>query len=599
MFWRVIDRLAGSDPRADFEHAIRARIAFSFTVVLAATSGINALVLLFSGTARPGMVELGFAGCGLATGLAFLLIKTHRPNLVLALCAVFAAGIFAMSAWGNRGAFPPAAAYVPVILLGLYLAWGWRAAVVSLPVLVAFYGGVLVLGRRYAEAGIAIEPTGNLGLVVAAAALSAVWILFFGSFIRAANIDAAARLRQQNVDLEALVQKAEAASRAKTEFLANMGHELRTPLNGVLGMTNVLLTEADLADAHRRRVELINESGETLLGLLNDILDLSQIDTNTLVLEAVDFDLQEVLETLAETWRARISAKGLDFVLTLDTFPQRRVRGDPGRLRQILDNLLSNAVKFTAKGEIIIRVSQHGEGPLCRTEISVSDTGIGIAPDKLATIFDSFSQVDTSIKRRYGGTGLGLAISHQLAGMMGGGLELNSQLGRGSVFTLTISTPAAQSEEPVENTPTADTGSPIFLDEPLRILLVDDVATNLLVLNALVKQCFTGAELMIDTAAGGREAINLASATVYDLVLMDIQMPEMDGVTAMRCIRESRRGAAARIIAVTALASDDFRRALAAEGFAGFIAKPVNAGELRSALKASLGSVPPDQAAVS
>lgn len=585
MLWSSVDRWLGADPRRDIQQALRLRIAFAFSVVLAATSAFNAVILYLNDAARPGMVELGIAGSVVALSTTALLIYTRRPNLVLCLCTFFAILVFAGSAWGNRGAYPPAAAYVPMIILGLYVAWGWRTILIAIPLLIGFFGAVLVFGNEFQDLADRYEQAGSLILLVTAAVLACVWILFFGSIIRSANESAADHLQEQNQALKRLVHEAEAASRVKTEFLANMGHELRTPLNGVLGMTTVLLQEDSLSDAQRDRLNLIHGSGENLLDLLNDVLDLSQAESGVLELDEIAFDLFELSQSVAAGWRETAEAKGLAFALDLPNAGHGLVVGDPIRLRQILNNLLSNAVKFTARGEILLRVVQDEDDHQVITRFSVSDSGIGIAPEKQATVFESFQQVDASVRRRYGGTGLGLAISQQLATMMGGQLSLTSQPGQGSTFTLAITSRLARDEDrKAENAEQA----PIAVARPLRMLLVDDVQTNLLVLGALVKQAFDGAAPEIETAASGREAINKASAADYDFILMDIQMPEMDGVTAMRCIREIRRASDTQIIAVTALASEGNRRALSSEGFCDYLPKPVNASALRAVLARNL-----------
>ncbi len=589
MFWKRVDRLLGADPRVDFNQTVLKRIAFGFTIALAAIAIFNGVILSLSPAARPYMAELGFAGFATAMLILAVLIRFQRPNLVIALNAIILTLVFAGSVWGNRGGFPPASIYLPGILMGCQMAWGWRAAAIGAVPITAYFLAILYFGDAYSGTALAFDAANALPLLVMATALAALWIVFFASLLRSANQEAADQLRQSNSELEALVEQAESASRAKTEFLANMGHEIRTPLNGVLGMANVLLNDDGLSEEQRRRLTLINESGETLLDLLNDILDLSKIEVGDLELERVGFDIRELISSACDTWRVQAEDKGLKFALSLDGMDRDFVSGDPVRLRQVLNNLLGNAVKFTAHGEILVRVEQDaGEGEVI-TRIAISDTGIGIPIEKQATIFESFSQADSSIQRRYGGTGLGLAISHRLAGQMGGTVELKSQPGVGSTFTLRVKTPLAEAAD--ESAPAA-AFEKIEIDRPLRILLVDDVPTNLLVLSALVRQNLTGEIPHIDTAAGGREAVNKVAADDFDLILMDIQMPEMDGVTAMRCIRENRRALNTPIIAVTALASDDNRRALNDEGFSDYLSKPVSAKELCEVLQRNIAARP-------
>ncbi|MBR9826690.1 MAG: response regulator [Alphaproteobacteria bacterium] len=585
MFWTRVDRLLDVDPRVDFHDAVRHRIAFAFTSALAVVALINAVLLALSEQSRPFMMELGLAGCLFALLLLAALIRYKRPNLIIALDAIILILVFAGSAWGNRGAFPPATLYLPGILMGIHMAWGWRASLAALVPFGAFLGAVLFYGEQFADTALAYDAQRYLPLLSIAAAMSALWIIFLGSLLRTANDEAAQELQSTNDELANMVEKAESASQAKSEFLANMGHEIRTPLNGVLGMANVLLHDDDLNADQKRRLELINESGETLLELLNDILDLSKIEAGALELDRIGFDLRELLTSVSDTWRVQAEAKGLAFALDLDGLRVDAIEGDPVRLRQVLNNLIGNAVKFTAHGEIIVRAVQEENDAQVLTRLAISDTGIGIPPEKQATIFESFSQADASIQRRYGGTGLGLAISHRLAGKMGGTLKLKSQLGTGSTFSLSLLAPKAELTEVPEDAPRP---APVAAVRALRILLVDDVPTNLLVLSALIKQSMTGVEPVIETATSGREAVNKVSSADYDAIFMDIQMPEMDGVTAMRCIREIRRAAETRIIAVTALTSEDNRRALNAEGFCDYLSKPVDAGALRDVLEAHI-----------
>lgn len=585
MFWTRVDLLLDVDPRVDFHDAVRHRIAFAFTSALAVVALINAILLALSEQSRPFMMELGLAGCLFALLLLAALIRYKRPNLIIALDAVVLMLVFAGSAWGNRGAFPPATLYLPGILMGFHMAWGWRASLAALVPFGAFLGAVLFYGEQFANTALAYDAPRYLLLLCMAAAMAVLWIIFLGSLLRTANDEAAQELQSTNDELANMVEKAEAASQAKSEFLANMGHEIRTPLNGVLGMTNVLLHDDDLNADQKRRLELINESGETLLELLNDILDLSKIEAGALELDRIGFDLRELLTSVSDTWRVQAEAKGLAFALDLDGLRVDAIEGDPVRLRQVLNNLIGNAVKFTAHGEIIVRAVQEENDGQVLTRLAISDTGIGIPPEKQATIFESFSQADASIQRRYGGTGLGLAISHRLAGKMGGTLKLKSQPGTGSTFSLSLLTPKAELAEVPDDAPRP---APVAAVRALRILLVDDVPTNLLVLSALIKQSMTGVEPVIETVTSGREAVNKVSSADYDAIFMDIQMPEMDGVTAMRCIREIRRAAETRIIAVTALTSEDNRRALNAEGFCDYLSKPVDAGALRDVLEAHI-----------
>ena len=262
--------------------------------------------------------------------------------------------------------------------------------------------------------------------------------------------------------------------------------------------------------------------------------------------------------------------------------------GDPVRLRQVINNLLGNAVKFTHAGRISVSLAAVGEARNGKTRIrlAVRDTGIGIPGNKQDAIFDPFSQVDASVTRCYGGTGLGLAICRRLVAKMDGRISLSSKMGRGSTFTVDL--PMEQVVAPGRDSVKRDPASVEPLSLAGRVLVVDDVITNQLVLKAMIQQIIQADDLIVDCASGGREAVNKATSLAYDVVLMDIQMPEMDGVSAMQCIRETRKSCDARIIAVTALASDDHRREFLTAGFTDYLPKPVEIAELRRVLKTAL-----------
>ncbi|MEI6208278.1 MAG: ATP-binding protein [Desulfuromonadales bacterium] len=368
--------------------------------------------------------------------------------------------------------------------------------------------------------------------------------------------------------IEARVQ-AESANRAKSEFLANMSHELRTPMNGVTGMAQLLeLTRLD--EEQKKYVDTIISSGNCLITLINDILDLSKMEAGKLIPEQIEFSLRSCMNNIITVFQHTADSKGLTFSTTVSPDIPDALTGDPLRLRQVLLNLVGNAIKFTPAGGVSVTAAareQHGTTMIL--EFAVRDTGIGIAADKLDMIFDSFTQVDGATARRYAGTGLGLTISRRMAELMGGSLDVESTEGSGTVFRLLLPVMVAcrmtheEAPSPLELSLTSA--------RSLRVLLAEDNPVSTRFMMALLpKMGHT-----VTCVENGRDVLKALEEHQFDLVLMDIQMPIMNGEDALKAIRNREDTARLPVIAQTAFALKDEQARFAADGFDGYISKPV------------------------
>lgn len=393
-----------------------------------------------------------------------------------------------------------------------------------------------------------------------------------------------------NRELEVKRQEAERATRAKSDFLATMSHEIRTPMNAIIGMADVL-SGTMLTPEQKKCVDVFQRNGVALLNLINDILDLSKVESGKVELEAVDFDLREVVARALEVVEVRSAAKGLFLRRSIArSIPVFRI-GDPNRLRQVIINLLGNSIKFTEHGGVDVRVEPDPDDSRPgRLRFAISDTGIGIPEDKVDRIFESFAQADSSTTRKHGGTGLGLTISRQLVELLGGQIWVESAVGRGSTFffTATLGVQVDQSErtEPKATAAAAATLEP--LRSGLHILLADDSDDN----RFLVVSYLNQAHASIDIAENGEIAARMFRSGHYDLVLMDLEMPVMDGYAATREIRRFEQETGARptpVLALTAHAFADMTAKSLGAGFTGHLTKPIRKAML---LEALTGHVP-------
>lgn len=386
--------------------------------------------------------------------------------------------------------------------------------------------------------------------------------------------------REVEAALAEAARNAEAANRAKSAFLAAMSHEIRTPLNGVLGMAQAMATE-ELVDHQRERLAVIRQSGESLLAILNDLLDLSKIEAGKLELEDSEFDIEALVAAAHGTFAALAAEKGLTFDLAISQAAKGLYRGDSLRVRQILHNLISNALKFTHKGGVTVAVRCRGEG----LAILVRDTGIGIPPETSVRLFRKFEQADSSTTRCFGGTGLGLAICRQLAEMMGGTIKVASAVGKGALFTVVLPLPRiAVSAGPA---PLPASVEPALGQVALNVLVAEDNAMNQLVLRTLLAQAGIDPVMVSD----GHAAVAAWDSRPWDIILMDVQMPEMDGPTAAGLIR-TREATEGRprtpILALTANAMTHQLAEYRAAGMDDVVVKPIDVARLFQAMSAVL-----------
>ncbi len=372
------------------------------------------------------------------------------------------------------------------------------------------------------------------------------------------------------------------ASTVKTEFLASMSHEIRTPLNAIIGMGE-LLRETPLTRVQKRYVGVFKKAGEALLALVNDILDLSKIEAEQLVLEKVPFNLRTLIEETADIHALRADEKNLELLCHIGTEVPTHVKGDAARLRQILLNLVGNAIKFTQKGEVVVKVSSNPDmSDPCRLLFSIEDTGIGIPADKIATIFDSFSQADSSTTRHYGGTGLGLTISKRLVELMGGWIRAESVEGKGSVFSFAISLESAPEPEARIATDTS------FNLKDVRVLIIDDNSTNRLIL----REVLSAQGALVSEAHGGAEGIQLfrearRMGQDYAVVITDCRMPEVDGFAVVEALRTAGGSCKTILMVSSSQLSNDMSTA-SALGIGAYLIKPVKSVELIKAINVAM-----------
>jgi signal transduction histidine kinase/ActR/RegA family two-component response regulator len=502
---------------------------------------------------------------------------TGLVSLNTMLSTLFQAGIL-VAIWATGDELARAFAIIAAFVGSAYVLLQYYSDLGRFRMLLAPYIGTFLYIAFDLSRGAGWRMTAILTCVAAAVSMTNFFFLSRRLLDRSRSALRQARQRAQQGEVAA-----ESANAAKSTFLATMSHEIRTPLNGVLGMAQAMAGD-ELSDRQRDRLSVIHRSGEALLAILNDVLDLSKIEAGKLELEQVEFELAEVARGAYSAFTALANKKGLSFALDIEG-ARGRYLGDPTRLRQILYNLISNALKFTEQGEIRVTARRDGE----MLQISVKDTGVGIPPESLGKLFAKFDQLDSSTTRRFGGTGLGLAICRELASLMAGEISVQSELGLGSTFTLRVPL-AWTGEERVIATVAESVGEQPAI--ALRVLAAEDNAVNQLVLKTLLHQMGVDPHVVDN----GQLAVAAWETGDWDVILMDIQMPVMDGLTATAQIRARElAGGLARtpIVALTANAMSHQVEQYRAAGMDGHVAKPIQAAELIAAL---IRAAAPDEA---
>jgi signal transduction histidine kinase/CheY-like chemotaxis protein len=434
-------------------------------------------------------------------------------------------------------------------------------------------------GLQVLREAVPVFATALLVLLVAGLALTARIRAIFREL--AANDGALDRTME---DLVRARDQAAAASVAKSRFLANMSHEIRTPLNGILGMTQVMARD-ELSDGQRQRLDVVRDSGQTLLSVLNDILDISKIEAGKLEMDNHEFDVAEAVYTVCNAFAGIADQKDVAFRIEVEPELRGLWFGDGTRLRQVIANLVSNAVKFTSQGEVSITATRSGTQ---KVRFVVADSGIGIPAESLGDLFQKFSQVDASTTRRFGGTGLGLAISRELVELMGGWMTVASEEGKGSTFTFELPLEYRSAEPPKPHL--AESLEPLDAEgRRACILAAEDNPTNQLILKSLLEPFGVDLHLVVN----GAQAVEAFGTTRFDLILMDVQMPEMNGVEATAAIRalEAERGLPAiPILALSANVMSHQVKEYLDAGMNGFIPKPIEAAKLFAAIDAALSA---------
>jgi len=585
--------------RADLARLLQERLLRESTLGVWVHPILIAVVVALAWPDAPHDLLLGWAGAVVFTALlrgAWIYVSSSRPLTERAVRTGVRATVTLLAiTWGVGGALVlpvvpfETTALILVILAGLIasalttlaadpLSIRGFLAGIALPVFVS----LATSDQPHHQAAAIVVAVFTLGMAVVARRAHLTLVDHLQVTARLAVSEEAAK-RAEGVMREAR-DLAERVARARSAFLANMSHEIRTPMNAVLGFVELIL-DTELTTEQRRALELVRSSSEALLMILNDILDYSKIEAEHLELESIPFDVSKVVHATASLLAVRAREKHLELLAEVAADVPRAVRGDPTRLRQVLMNLIGNAIKFTEQGEVVISVSAAATDGTAELTFAVRDTGIGIAAEHVASVFKEFTQADSTMTRRYGGTGLGLAISQRLVRLMGGELAVESEVGRGSQFSFTLALPI-ETASPTRSTALAALGG-------RRMLIVDDNQTN----RRILREMLAAEGIKVDevsTAAEGLAALRAGAAkrTPYDLAILDVQMPDMDGFQLATAVRGEKTLRRTNLLMLTSAGQRGDGERCRELGIRGYLTKPISRADLLEALGTVLAGPP-------